>query len=423
MDEIYQIQGSHTKAEVFGSDLDDVTIGQITQLCNTAWLKDHKIAIMPDAHMGKGCTIGTTIQLQDKVAPALIGVDIGCGVSMLVLKVEDVSELDLEAIDRTMRRTIPTGMTVHQKALKEGEDFVTRNLKDLKIYKQLSNISRITASLGTLGGGNHYCEIGKIDDQHIALFVHSGSRNLGTQVAKHYQKVAENYMITLDKPIITTEEIEAMKKAGNAHLINEEIQKRKALQTVQVKVPKDLSYIEGYDYKNYLNDMGICQNYAATNRHIMVYAMKAAIEHTGTETEVVEFLDTVHNYIDLDTKIARKGAIRANQGDKVVIPINMRDGHLIAIGKGNANTNYSGPHGAGRKMSRSEAKDKIDFDTFKEQMEGIVSSSVKISTLDEAPDAYKSIDVILEDIKASVDVVQIVKPLLNFKATSNEKSW
>lgn len=396
---MFEIKGKHNEAKVFTDHLEDGAIGQIMTLCNQPHVEGSKIRIMPDAHQGAGSTIGTTMTLQDTVVPNLVGVDIGCGLSVAIVKInpEDVS---FDQVDDAIRNFIPSGFSIHSNSRFHplGKRVAYRDIK------APINFNRAKASVGTLGGGNHFIEINKMDDEHIAIVVHSGSRNLGKQVAEHYQNRA------YDELMDTKQErdylIEQLKAQGREHDIQAGIK-----QIPKINVPKELAFVKGDAFTDYLNDMAIAQQYAELNRQAMLDILM-----TRMGWKAVDSFSTVHNYIDLDSRILRKGAVSAQKDERLIIPLNMRDGSIIARGKGNADWNFSAPHGAGRLMSRSKAKELVDFAAFKETMQDVWSTSVKESTLDESPMAYKPMDEIIMHVKDTVEIDKIIKPLYNFKA-------
>lgn len=437
---MFEIKGKFNTAKVFASNINDAAISQIVDMCNQEYLKDCNIAIMPDAHAGKGCTIGTTIALKDKVCPSLVGVDISCG--MLVVEIPKHFKLNLPKIDEYITNNIPSGFEVN-------EDYQMPNLsldimlKDMKCFNKLKDIEHIKKSLGSLGSGNHFLEVNEGSDGKHYLVVHSGSRNLGKQVAEIYQDIADEYCnhAKADKIKARNELIKNLKSQGRYQEIQDKLKEFNKNYKEVKKIPHDLCYIEGQDMHDYLHDAKICNEYARLSRVSMaVRILKFIAEDNnaiteddaiwldepfpnifefGYETPKIDFrtdgFQTLHNYIG-DDNILRKGAISAKKGEKVIIPINMRDGSIIAIGKGNKDYNYSGPHGAGRVLSRLEADKKIKLEDFKESMKGIYTSSVVQSTVDESPFAYKSIDDIIDNIKDTVEIIDIIKPIYNFKA-------
>lgn len=395
---MFELEGKHNKAKVFTNNLEEGAIGQIIELCNQEFTKDSKIRIMPDAHAGAGCTIGTTMTIQDKVVPNLVGVDIGCGMEVAVVDIHK-DDVNFDQLDDVIRKYVPSGFSIRSKA----HSFVSQ--VPIKDVIAPINRDRAEKSIGTLGGGNHFIELNEWGDK-VAIVIHSGSRNLGKQIAEHYQEKA--YKELMDQKSKRNEIIKKLKQEGR----EKEIQK--ALQSLKKpKIAKDLAYLEGESFKAYMHDMKIAQQYASLNRKAMINEI---VKHMGWN--IVDGFTTIHNYIDMENMILRKGAISAQKGERVIIPMNMRDGSIVAIGKGNPDWNYSGPHGAGRLMSRSKAKSDLSMDEFKETMKDVWSSSVVPETLDESPMAYKPMDEIIEHTKDTIEIVEIIKPLYNFKAHS-----
>ncbi|NLB88629.1 MAG: RtcB family protein [Syntrophomonadaceae bacterium] len=361
------IKGKANQAIIYAKNIDLETEKQISQLCDQDFLKDSVIRIMPDVHAGKGCTIGTTMTLKDKVVPNMVGVDIGCGMEVSVLTNKNIN---LEELDRTIRKLIPSGFNIRNSEHPYAKDI---SFSKLKSRKHL-NIERGRLSIGTLGGGNHFIEVNQDSNGTLYLVIHSGSRHLGNQVAEYYQKVAIS------------------KHASS-------------------KIPRDLAYLDGQDFADYIHDMKIMQAYAVINRKAITDEIVKAMGLV-----VKEQFTTIHNYIDIKNMILRKGAISAQKGEKVIIPINMRDGSIIAIGKGNPDWNYSAPHGAGRVLSRKQARATLSMQEFRKEMENVYTTCINKSTLDEAPMAYKPIEEILDAIHDTVDIVDVIKPIYNFKA-------
>ncbi|NLJ71133.1 MAG: RtcB family protein [Clostridiaceae bacterium] len=396
-----EIKGKYNTAISFAKVIEEDAIQQIKRMCDYEFTKGSKIRIMPDVHYGKGCTIGTTMTIKDKVVPNVVGVDIGCGMYTVNLGKNDI---DLKKIDR-IAHYIPSGKNVWES---RTESF---NLTDMRCYRYLNNTPRIQRSIGTLGGGNHFIEIDRAGDGTNYLVIHSGSRNLGKQVADLYQKLAidlhkgkETYFKQRDQ-IIEFYKAQGRRKEIQAALKNLYWTKK------EPTIPEDLCFLYGEYMDDYLHDVEICQNYAKRNRERMVEIILDKTGLAGTDG-----FHTIHNYIDTKEMILRKGAISARKGEKVLIPINMRDGSILAYGKGNPEWNYSAPHGAGRIMSRTKAKSEISLADFKKEMQGIYTTSVKASTLDEAPMAYKALEDIIDAIRESVDIIDIMKPIYNFKA-------
>lgn len=394
---MFELNGKYTKATIFAETVDNEAISQILGICNEEFAKESKIVIMPDVHAGKGCTIGTTMTVADKVVPNLVGVDIGCGVYCVKLKEK---EIDFELLDKTIRSYVPSGMEIREKEHRFSSNVEFDKLK----CKNSVNVAKAKKSLGSLGGGNHFIEVAKDEEGYLYLVIHSGSRGLGVQVASWYQKLA---IKTLSSNNSEKDEIITRLKAEGREKEIQEVLKN----IPKKKINKELAYLEGENYLDYLNDLDVVQKYSTENRK----AIAETIISKMNLTEIDSFT-TIHNYIDLSKNILRKGAISALKDEKVIIPINMRDGSIIAVGKGNPDWNYSAPHGAGRVFSRGKAKELLSMDDFKETMSEVWSTSVCESTLDESPMAYKDINEILGNIKDTVEVVGIIKPIYNFKA-------
>ena len=405
-----EIQGKVNTAICYAKVIEDGAIEQIRRMCDYALTENSRVRIMPDVHAGKGCTIGTTMTVVDKVCPNIVGVDIGCG--MYTVRLAE-KELDFVRIDEAAHY-IPSGMSTWEGRMERFD------LTGLRCYRSLRDTRRLERSLGTLGGGNHFIEIDKASDGTYYLVIHSGSRNLGKQVAELYQQLAvelhagkERYFVRRDE-IIRTYKAEGRRAEIPTAL--KALDGEYAAQTPDA--PEDLCWLYGTFLEDYLHDVEICQQFARRSRERMAEILLDRTGMTG-----VEAFHTVHNYIDTDEMILRKGAIAAHAGEKVLIPINMRDGSVLAIGRGNPEWNYSAPHGAGRIMSRSRAKEEIDLQAYQAAMAGIYTTSVSEQTIDEAPMAYKSIDDIIDVIRASVDIVDIMKPVYNFKAADDDAPW
>ena len=396
-----EIKGKVNTALCYAKIIEEEAIEQIKRMCDYEFTEGSKIRIMPDVHAGKGCTIGTTMTIQDKAVPNIVGVDIGCGMYTVNLGNEPI---DMEKLDE-VAHYVPSGMNVWQG---RQERF---DLTQLSCYRNLRDTKRLERSLGTLGGGNHFIEVDRAADGTNYLVIHTGSRNLGKQVAELYQQLAidlnkgkETYFAQRDAII------QEYKATG----------RRKEIQTAlkaiswnmrESTIPEDLCFLYGIYFENYLADVKICQQFARRNREKIAEILMARAGLTGTER-----FHTIHNYIDTDEMILRKGAIAAHQGEKVLIPINMRDGSVLAVGKGNPEWNYSAPHGAGRIMSRKKAMKTLNLDEYKKEMKGVYTTSVNEATLDEAPMAYKSLADIIDVIQDSVKVIDVMKPIYNFKA-------
>lgn len=392
-----ELRGKHNTAKVFTDNIDQETISQVIELLNQSFTDGSKIRIMPDCHAGKGCVVGTTMTLTDKVVPNLVGVDIGCG--MFATKLEE-TEINLEELDEVINTKIPSGFNVHDQA--------RMDFNEIDNFIAPINIDNALKSLGTLGGGNHFIELNRDKADSLWLVIHSGSRHLGIEVCDHYQRRGISVLRKehIEDKIKTM--IAKLKAEGKERDIENAI---KIIKMQHQSIPDALCYISNSDFDNYIHDMEIAQRYAAKNRQTM-----AEIIVNAMNFHIVDQFDTVHNYIDIKNMILRKGSISAQSDEKVIIPMNMRDGSLICIGKGNPDWNYSAPHGAGRIMSRSQAKDLVNFDEFKESMNGIYSTSVVESTIDEAPMVYKPMDEIMENIKDTVEIIDVIKPIYNFKA-------
>lgn len=400
-----EIKGKYNTAKVFTDIVDQASISQIIELCSQEFTSGEKIRMMPDIHAGMGCVIGTTMTITDKIVPNLVGVDIGCGMETVKLKDKYIEPMQL---DKLIYSKIPSGFSIRSKP--------HRYIKDIELYelrcKDKIDMRRAENSLGTLGGGNHFIEADKGEDG-IYIVIHSGSRHLGVEVAKYYQNQAFKNLGNSSKDELNAL-IDDLKKQGRKSEIEEEM--RKFQKAHQNFVPKHLAYAEGQLFDDYIHDMKIVQHYARLNRKAMMDEIVKGLKVTVTE----EFT-TIHNYIDTDNMILRKGAVSAAEGEKLIIPINMRDGSLICRGKGNPDWNFSAPHGAGRLMSRSEAKQSFTVSEFKKQMKGIYSTSIGSGTLDECPMAYKNIDDIIGNIGDTAEVLEVIKPIYNFKAGACEE--
>ena len=395
------IRGKYNTAVCFAKVIEQEAIDQIRRMCDCPFTEGSRIRIMPDVHAGAGCTIGTTMTIKDKAVPNVVGVDIGCGMYTVDLGKGD---LDFARIDEAAH-FIPSGMNVWE-GRRERFD-----LTGLECFRDLKDTARLERSLGTLGGGNHFIEVDRAKDGTNYLIIHSGSRNLGLQVARIYQNLAielhsgkEEYLRQRD------EIIQSYKEQGRRKEIQQALKELK-WDRQEADMPEDLCYLYGEYLDRYLHDVEICQDFARRSREKMAEIIMDRAGLSGRDG-----FHTIHNYIDTSEMILRKGAIAAHKGEKVLIPINMRDGSVLAIGRGNPEWNMSAPHGAGRLMSRTKAKEDLSLEEYQKTMEGIYTTSVNESTLDEAPMAYKSLDDIIDVIRDSVDVVDVMKPVFNFKA-------
>ena len=396
-----EIKGKVNTAICFAKVIEDVAIDQIQRMCDYPFTENSRIRIMTDVHAGKGCTIGTTMTVIDKAVPNVVGVDIGCGMYTVNL---GNSEIDMEQMDAAAH-FIPSGTDVW-----EGRKELF-NLLDLRCYRELKDVKRLERSLGTLGGGNHFIEIDQALDGTKYLVIHSGSRNLGKQVAEHYQQLAidlnqgkEDYFTKRDALIAE------YKAAGRRNEIQAAL-KELHWKAREATIPEDLCYLYGKYLEDYLHDVEICQKFARRSRELMAEIILGRLSLTALDA-----FHTIHNYIDTEEMILRKGAIAAHDGERVLIPINMRDGSVLAVGRGNPEWNYSAPHGAGRILSRTEAKETLDLEEYRREMAGVYTTSVNEKTLDEAPMAYKSLSDIIDVISESVDIIEVLKPIYNYKA-------
>ena len=403
-----ELKGKYNSAKVFTDNVELAAQEQIIELCNQDFTIGGKIRIMPDTHKGSGCVIGFTADLGDKIIPNIVGVDIGCG--MLTVELGKI-DIDLQRLDEIIHQHIPCGRNIH-----ESKIVFFDKLDEWQCLRELKDPKRIKRSIGTLGGGNHFIEVNKDSNDNLYLVIHSGSRNLGKQVADYYQGLAiemcsgkEEFYIKKDKLI------SEYKQAGKRNEIQKALKELESqYKNLHPSYPEDLCFLTGNSRLAYLHDMDICQEYASLNRSVMANIILTHL--LGSSREQFNSFQTIHNYINFKDNIIRKGAISAYKDEKVLIPINMRDGSIIAIGKGNPDWNYSAPHGAGRLMSRTKAKGIVVLEEFEKTMEGIYTTSVSVNTLDEAPMAYKPIQEIIDNIGDTVEVIDIIKPIYNFKA-------
>lgn len=380
------------QVKIFASIVDDTTKQQVEELAASEAYSGCTIRVMPDCHAGKGCTIGSVIQFKDKVVPNTVCVDIGCGMLVCAL---DAKDIDLKKLDDVIHEFIPAGFNVHEEPI--------RNFQ-MNFIASISHKNYIQNSIGTLGGGNHFIEVDEDNAGNKYLVIHSGSRNLGVQVCDFWQE--RGIARLTDNSAIRNALIVQYKAEGREKELGQALKNLK-----KPKINQELAYIEGTDLSDYLNDMKLCQQYAVLNRRTIADII---LNHMGLG-EVYSFT-TIHNYIDIENKIIRKGAISAQKDELVIIPMNMRDGSLICVGKGNEDWLCSAPHGAGRIMSRKQAFNSLKMDDFQASMQGIYTTSVSEETIDEAPMVYKSADVIKNDIKDTVNILRVIKPIYNFKA-------
>ena len=395
-----ELRGKYNVAYVYTEIVDQESISQIIELLNQPMSQGQKIRMMPDVHAGAGCTIGTTMTVGDKIIPNLVGVDIGCGMEVTYLAEK---EIDYAKLDNVIRNCVPSGMSVRKRV---HSFYKQIDLSKLRSARHVDT-DYAKMSLGTLGGGNHFIEVDKTEDGQLMLVVHSGSRHLGTEVARYYQKSAFNDLNKRGAEMLVLQ----LKLAGRDREIEQELKKYSG-----IHIPKDLAYCEGELMDSYVHDMKIVQEFAKLNRKAITETILTECKFTATDS-----FTTIHNYLDTEHMILRKGAVSAQLGERLIIPMNMRDGALICVGKGNPEWNYSAPHGAGRLINRGAAKQNLSLEEFVESMKGIYSTSVGQSTIDESPMAYKPMQSIVDNIGDTVEIEQIVKPVYNFKASETRK--
>lgn len=396
-----EIKGKVNTAISYAKVIEDEAVEQIRRMCDYEFTVGSRIRIMPDVHAGKGCTIGTTMTVTDKAVPNIVGVDIGCGMYTVCL---GKPEINFGSIDEACHY-IPSGMNVWEG---RQEHF---DLAELRSFRALKDTKRLERSLGTLGGGNHFIEIDRAADGTLYLVIHSGSRNLGKQVAEYYQNLAVDLNKGKEEYFAKKDALIAEYKATGRRTEIQAALKALHWNSHEATIPEDLCFVYGQYLEDYLHDVEICQSFARRSRELMAETILERCGLTGTDG-----FHTIHNYINTEEMILRKGAIAAHAGEKVLIPINMRDGSVLATGRGNPEWNYSAPHGAGRIMSRTTARNSLDLNEYRKAMEGIYTTSVNERTIDEAPMAYKSLDDIIDVIRETVDVIEVLKPIYNFKA-------
>lgn len=396
-----EVTGKHNQAKIFTDVIDQASIAQVIELCNQEFAAGSRIRLMPDIHAGAGCTIGTTMTITDKVVPNLVGVDIGCG--METIRVRE-GHMELQKLDKLIYEKIPSGFDIRAKAHRYLDQI---DLEELCCFRRIQML-RAEKSIGTLGGGNHFIEVDRDEEGQLYVVIHSGSRRLGLEVAKYYQEEGYKALNRTDDGSLQ-ELVAELKVAGRQKEIQKELKRLKNLK--RTAVPRQLAYVEGTLFEQYIHDMKLVQRFAELNRQAMIDEIVK-----GMKLHVEEQFTTIHNYIDTDAMILRKGAVSAKAGERLLIPINMRDGSLLCVGKGNEDWNCSAPHGAGRLMSRAEAKQSFTVSEFKKQMVDVYTTSVSKATLDECPMAYKGMEDILDNIGPTAEVVKIIKPIYNFKA-------
>lgn len=407
---MFELNGRYNNCKVFTDSCDNATISQLNTLLNQKSMQDSIIRIMPDCCFGKGCVIGTTMTIRDKIIPNIVGVDIGCGI--LVAKLRE-KRIDLPKLDSVIRKYVPSG-SYKGTIMRDIKHSMTSELRinDLALIgkrKSKVKLDKAFLSCGTLGGGNHFIEIDKDDEDNLYLIIHTGSRHLGIEVCNYYQEQAyemysnQDYIKEYNRLLVETPQ------KDRSNILLELKKKRKSMQ--RTDVPYELAFCEGDLMKDYLHDMQITQEFANMNRviiaNVILKYMKLHYDY---------MFETVHNYIDMNDMVLRKGAVSAKAGEKLIIPMNMRDGSLICVGKGNKDWNYSAPHGAGRVLSRSDAKSSISMDEYRKSMDGIFTTCVSRSTIDESPMAYKPMSEIIDNIRETVDIIKVIKPIYNFKA-------
>ena len=397
------IQGKYNMARCFVDEIEKSAAGQIKAVCDVEAFSQSKIRIMPDVHAGLGCTIGTTMTIIDKVVPGMVGVDIGCG--METVKIQE-TEIDFEKLDSIAKYEIPSGFDIRETPHPYAGEI---DLHELRCSPYV-NLIRAERSIGTLGGGNHFIEVDRGEDGALYLVIHSGSRHLGKETAEYYgsegfKALCGNARFQIDA------KIRELKESGNTKEIHKTIKEMKKQRAMMTPLPKDLAYVEGRLFEDYIHDMKLVQRFAVLNRQAMVDVIM-----NGMGWHEAERFTTIHNYIDTDHMILRKGAVSAQKGEKLLIPLNMRDGSLICIGKGNEDWNCSAPHGAGRVLSRKDARDTLSVDEYEKQMEGIYTTCVGTRTIDEAPMAYKDDTMIERMIEPTAEIISHLKPVYNYKA-------
>ena len=395
------VNGMHNTAICYTDTLEAAAEKQIRAVCDQPQFAGCKLRIMPDVHAGMGCTIGTTMTITDKVVPGMVGVDIGCGMETVALA---ETELDFDRLDRLIRAGIPFGREVRDTPHPFSEEIDLTRLR----CSPYVNLARARRSIGTLGGGNHFIEVNRGENGGLWLVVHSGSRHIGNEVAAYYQDEGRRALWGGARYQVDAL-IADLKAQGRHKEIQPAIQRLRKEHSLDI--PKDLAYVEGKLFDDYIHDMKLIQQFAMLNRKAMVEVILSGMGLTAAER-----FTTIHNYIDTDEMILRKGAVSARAGEKLLIPINMRDGSLICIGKGNEEWNCSAPHGAGRLMSRRAAFDQLSMEEFRREMEGIYTTCVLPDTLDESPMAYKTMDEIVSHIGPTAEIVERIRPVYNFKA-------
>ncbi len=398
-----EIKGRYNTAICYCDEIEEVARQQIQDMCDQQVFAGSRIRIMPDVHAGKACTIGTTMTIEDKAVPNLVGVDIGCGMETVLL---EEKRIDFDRLDRVIREQVPSGKDVRQTPHPLNGEI---DLSMLRCHLAI-NKERAVLSLGTLGGGNHFIEVDRDEEGRLYLVIHSGSRNLGAQMAAFYQKLGWKHLSRV--PDEAREAlIERYKAEGRTDELNDALRAMNEDYVPDVVVPERFAYVEGGNLEDYIHDMRLVQRFATLNRQAMAQAILE-----GLNLHMADQFTTIHNYIDTEHRILRKGSVSAQKGERLLIPINMRDGALLCVGKGNPEWNFSAPHGAGRLMRRSIAQNTLTVEEFQRQMAGIYTTCVSQGTLDESPMAYKGIDAILSQIGPTAEVIRQIKPIYNYKA-------
>ena len=399
------VTGKYNTAKIFTDVVEQSALDQIKTLCDQPFTQNSRIRIMPDVHAGAGCTIGTTMTVSDTIVPNLVGVDIGCGMEVIKLKNKFI---EVQKLDKAVRARIPAGFNIRGRAHELADEI---DLTELYCADRV-DIGKAYRSMGTLGGGNHFIEADRDESGGIYLVIHSGSRHLGLEVASYYQEQAWKALNAVPQDEVRSL-IERYKSEGREQEIQSAL--KSLTDGISSEVPRQLAYVSGSLFDMYLHDMRIVQRFAMLNRKAMARELMKEMKLKADG----EFT-TIHNYIDLDRMILRKGAVSAQAGEQLIIPINMRDGCLLCTGRGNADWNYSAPHGAGRLMSRKEARESFTVSSFRKEMQGIYSTSINGETLDECPMAYKRMEDIVDNISPTVDIDRVIKPIYSFKAGEEE---
>ncbi|MDR1119908.1 MAG: RtcB family protein [Dysgonamonadaceae bacterium] len=410
-----EIHGKHNVAKVFTNELDDVSREQIKNLCNQSFVEGSKIRLMPDVHAGTGCTIGTTMTITDKIVPNLVGVDIGCGMETIVINnnTKESKDFDPARLDEIIHSEIPNGMDIRD----DVHEFINQ-IDFSKIRCPAINKGYAQKSLGTLGGGNHFIEASRDDQNNLYIVIHSGSRHLGKEIAEYYQEQAW-HQVNGNRQVDIDHIISKLKAEGREKEIQDTVKRVRS--KMATGMSKELAYVSGGLFDDYMNDMKITQYFALINRKAMMHTILNGLNIQSERP--FERFSTIHNYIDTVSMILRKGAVSAKKGEKLIVPMNMRDGSIICEGLGNADWNYSSPHGAGRIMSRANAFMALKMEDYKKEMEGIYSTSVNERTIDESPMAYKTMDNIIAHMGQTAKVLKIIKPIYNFKSAEIQNYW